>query len=185
MSNEVHISGISGSLRVGSYNTALLNVAAEHLPREATLEILSLTSIPLYNADVEAIGFPESVNLLRATLAAADALLIATPEYNSSIPGVLKNALDWLSRPPKPPLDRKPVAIIGASTGIFGTSRAQTHLRLVLSHTNCFVVNKPEVLVTQAAAKFDERGRLIDDTALNLMQDLLSALVEWTRRLRS
>jgi len=127
----VHVLGISGSLRKASYNTALLRPASELLPRGMTLEVFDLSSIPLYNDDVRALGFPKPVQEFRSRIAAADALLIATPEYNFSIPGVLKNAIDWASRPPDPPLDGKPLAIMGASTGNFGTVRAQMHLRQV------------------------------------------------------
>jgi len=181
----MHVLGISGSLRKGSYNTALLRAASELLPEGMTLEVFDLSSIPLYNDDVRALGFPKPVQEFRDRIAAADALLISTPEYNFSIPGVLKNAIDWASRPPDPPLDGKPAAIMGASTGDFGTVRAQMHLRQVCVFCNMFPVNKPEVLVMRAREKFDASGRLIDETARGFVRDLLTALVDWTQRLQS
>ena len=180
----VRLLGVSGSLRKGSYNTALLRAASELLPEGMTLEIFDLSSIPLYNDDVRALGFPKPVQEFRDRIAAADALLIATPEYNFSIPGVLKNAIDWASRPPDPPLNGRPVGIMGASTGNFGTVRAQMHLRQVCVFCNMFPLNKPEVLVMRAKEKFDANGRLIDETARGFIRDMLLALADWTRRLR-
>jgi len=180
----VRLLGVSGSLRKGSYNTALLRAASELLPEGMTLEIFDLSSIPLYNDDLRALGFPTPVQEFRDRIAAADALLIATPEYNFSIPGVLKNAIDWASRPPDPPLNGRPVGIMGASTGNFGTVRAQMHLRQVCVFCNMFPLNKPEVLVMRAKEKFDANGRLIDETARGFIRDMLLALADWTQRLR-
>lgn len=149
-----------------------------------TLDLFDLASIPLYNDDVRALGYPKPVKELRDRIAAANALLIATPEYNYSIPGVLKNAIDWASRPPDPPLNAKPVAIIGASTGNYGTVRAQTHLRQICASTNMFPLNKPEVLVMRAQEKFDVNGRLVDAMTSGFLRDLLVALADWTRLLR-
>ena len=180
----IHVLGISGSLRKDSYNTGLLNAASELLPESMTLEKYDLSRVPLYNDDVRAIGYPKPVQEFRERIAAADALLIATPEYNYSIPGVLKNAIDWASRSPDPPLDGKPVAIMGASTGNFGTVRAQMHLRQICLFCNMLPVNKPEVLVMRAQEKFDSSGRLVDETAREFVRDLLMALADWTRRLQ-
>jgi len=177
----IHVLGISGSFRKNSYNTGLLRAASELLPEDMTLEIFD---VPLYNDDVRALGYPEPVHEFRDRIAAADALLIATPEYIFSIPGVLKNAIDWASRPPNPPLDGKPLAIMGASTGNFGTVRAQMHLRQVCVSTNMFPLNKPEVLVMRAQEKFDADGRLVDETARGLIRDLLMALMDWTSNLK-
>jgi len=182
---KIHVLGISGSLRRGSYNTALLRAALELLPEGMTLETFDLSSIPLYNDDVRALGYPEPVRKFRDRIAAADALLIATPEYNYSIPGVLKNAIDWASRPPNPPLDGKPVAIMGASTGNFGTVRAQMHLRQVCVYCNMLPLNRPEVLVMRARDKFDANGRLVDETARGFIRDMLLALADWVQRLRA
>jgi len=176
-----HVLGISGSLRKGSYNTALLRAAAELLPPRMMLEIFDLAPLPMFNPDSEK-PFPEAVTEFRTRLAGADALLIATPEYNSSISGALKNAIDWASRPPHKPLIGKPVAIIGASTGSFGTLRAQLHLRQILTHVGALPLGKPEVLVARAERAFDDRGRLADETARGFLRDLLGALAEWTQR---
>lgn len=184
MSKSIRALGFSGSLRKGSYNTALLMAAAELLPENMSLEVFDLSPIPLYNDDVRAAGFPEPVRFFRDRITLADALLIASPEYNYSIPGVLKNALDWASRPPDPPLNGKPAALMGASTGNFGTVRAQLHLRQVCIFTNMFPLNKPEVLVPRAQEKFDTEGRLKDEATRGFVRDLLSALAEWTLRLR-
>jgi len=184
MSDSIHVLGFSGSLRKGSYNTALLGAAAGLLPEGMTLETFDLSPIPPYNDDVRAAGYPDSARAFRDRIAAADALLIVTPEYNFSMPGVLKNALDWASRPPDPPLNGKPAAIMGASTGNFGTVRAQLHLRQVCVFTNILPVNKPEVLVARAREKFDDNGRLTDETTAGFVRDLLTALADWTLRLR-
>jgi chromate reductase len=173
---SIHILGISGSLRRTSYNTALLHAAADLLPAGATLEILTLAEIPLFNQDEET-PLPPAVRAFKDLIAAADAVIFATPEYNASLPGVLKNAIDWASRPPDRVLDGKLAAIIGASTGQFGTLRAQLHLRQILSHINMQVVNKPEVYVMQAKSKFDADGRLTDETTRNFIRELLVNLV--------
>jgi chromate reductase len=149
-----------------------------------TLEKSDLSPIPLYSDDVRALGYPRSVQEFRERIAASEALLIATPEYNYSISGVLKNAIDWASRPPHPPLDGKPVAIMGASTGNFGTVRAQMHLRQICLFCNMLPLNKPEVLVMRAQEKFDSSGRLVDETTRGYVRDLLIALADWTRCLR-
>jgi chromate reductase len=174
--------GISGSLRRGSYNTALLRAAAEVLPPDVTLEICDLAALPLFNPDTEK-PFPAPVADLRARLASADGLLIATPEYNSSLTGALKNALDWASRSPQQPLSGKPVAIIGASTGAFGTARAQLALRQVLTHVGALTLPKPEVLVARAEQAFDAQGALVDAAARGFLRDLLVAFAAWIRRL--
>lgn len=173
--------GISGSLRKDSYNTALLHAAAELLPPGMTLEIFDLSPLPMFNQDFEK-PFPEAVTAFRRQLAQAGAVLIATPEYNSSITAALKNALDWASRSPQPPLQGKPVAIMGASTGNFGTLRAQLHLRQILTHIGALPLGKPEVLVARAEQAFDTGGKLVDPTARGFLQDLLVALAKWSER---
>jgi chromate reductase len=185
MTSPVNILGISGSLRAASYNTALLRAAGELLPENVTLEYFDLHGLPMYDDDLlQKRIFPEPVQALRQAIASADALLFSTPEYNYSISGVLKNAIDWASRAPQSPLIEKPIAMMGASQGPFGTVRAQTHLRQILVITNSYVLNQPQVLVMNAATKFDPQGRLIDDTARQLIADQLAALAAWTRRLR-
>lgn len=179
----LHVLGISGSLRAGSYNSGLLRAAAEMLPDSMTLEIFDLNSIPLYNADVESAGVPDAVQTFRARMHAANALLIACPEYNYSFSGVLKNALDWASRPPRPtPLDNKPVALMGAG-GRFGTLRAQLQLRQVLLHNNMAVLGKPELYVMRAWELFDDNGRLVDEQTRTALRGLLEALADWSRRM--
>jgi chromate reductase, NAD(P)H dehydrogenase (quinone) len=182
MTMSIHILGISGSLRRASYNSALLRAANELLPENVTLEISPLDGIPLFNQDTEA-DVPETVRIFRESIASADAVLFATPEYNASIPGVLKNAIDWASRPPERVLDGKPAAIMGATTGQFGTLRAQLHLRQILSHVNMQMVNKPEVYVMQAKSKFDANGRLTDETSRGFVRDLVVNLVQFAQRL--
>lgn len=177
------ILGISGSLRKNSYNTAALRAAQELLlPRGVTLEIFDLSPIPLYNEDIE--PFPPAVQALRERIAAADALLIATPEYNHSISGVLKNALDWASHPPDQPCDGKPVAVFGVSTGRSGTLRAQLHLREVCAALDMFVLPKPELFITHAREKFDTQARLIDERTRQQVRALVEALIVWTHRLK-
>jgi chromate reductase len=136
----------------------------------------------MFNQDFEK-PFPETVAAFRSKLAQADAVLIATPEYNSSITSALKNAIDWASRPPQQPWAGKPVGIMGASTGNFGTLRAQLHLRQVLTHVGALPLGKPEVLIARAGQAFDAEGRMIDETARGFLRDLLMALEQWTRRL--
>jgi chromate reductase len=184
MTESIHVVGFSGSLRAGSYNTALLRAAVELAPPDMNTEIVSLADIPLYNADVEAQGMPAAVQTFRERLAAADALLIATPEYNYSVPGVLKNAIDWASRGPESPLNYKPLAMMGAG-GRFGTLRAQLHLRQIVMHNNMYPLNNPQVTVIRAWEHFDTEGQLTDTRSREALQALLSGLVTWTRRLRS
>ncbi|MBC7226342.1 MAG: NAD(P)H-dependent oxidoreductase [Thermoflexales bacterium] len=184
----VRILGIAGSLRTGSYNYALLRAARDLAPPGAEVHLLDralLAGIPPYNEDVRAQGEPASVTALKEAIRQADALLIATPEYNFSIPGVLKNALDWASRPPETsPFSGKPVAIIGATAGTWGTVRAQMHLRQVCQALNMFPLNRPEVLVAFAAEKFNADGHLTDETARQLIRSLLEELVRWAICLR-
>lgn len=180
----VRIVGLAGSLRRGSYNRTLLREALELLPAESALEILELGELPLFNEDLEAEP-PEVVQRFKERLAAADALLLATPEYNYSIPGVLKNALDWASRPPlASPIIGKPVAIMGASTGGFGTVRSQMHLRQVCVFLDLKPLNRPELMVSQAAQAFDAAGQLTDEGIRDRLRELLGALVDWTEILR-
>ncbi|MCL6642164.1 MAG: NAD(P)H-dependent oxidoreductase [Candidatus Bipolaricaulota bacterium] len=173
------ILGISGSLRKQSYNTAALRAAGELLPAGATLELFDLSSIPLYNEDIE--PFPHPVRAFRAAIAQSDALLIATPEYNHSISGVLKNALDWASCTPDPPCENKPVAIFGVSTGRFGTLRAQLHLREICAALEMLVLPKPELFITHAREKFDAHGQLIERETRERLRALLEALIAWAR----
>lgn len=170
------IVAISGSLREGSFNTALLRHAAENAPAGVRLSIASIGSLPHFDQDLEGAGLPTAVEGLRQQVAAADGLLIATPEYNFSVPGVLKNAIDWLSRNPGSPLDRRPTAILGAG-GRSGTARAQRHLREILQHNDVQVLAEPEVAIKGAWGHFDEHG-LPDTPTAGAVVALLGALVE-------
>ncbi|MBS7641525.1 NAD(P)H-dependent oxidoreductase [Candidatus Bathyarchaeota archaeon] len=179
------IVGFAGSLRKSSYNKMLLRAALNLLPKNAKLEILDLEGLPLFNQDLE-YDMPETVKRFKSKIKEADALLIATPEYNSSIPGVLKNALDWASRPyGDNSLEGKPVAIMSASIGMLGGARAQTHLRQILSSLNAYVVNKPEVMVNFANEKFDAEGKLRDERAEAYIRQLLENLVKLTEMLKA
>ncbi len=180
----ISVLGFAGSLRKGSYNAAVLRAAVELAPAEMKLETFDLHGIPLYDGDVEAQGLPEPVRRFRERIAAADALLIVTPEYNYSMAGVLKNAIDWASRPPNQPFAGKPVAIAGASMGGFGTARAQYHLRQTCVYLDMIPLNKPEVFVSAAHQKVDAEGRLSDEPSRAAVRALLEALVPWTRRVR-
>jgi len=178
-----NVLAICGSLRAGSYNRAALRSAIELKPPGMTIETADIASFPLYNEDVRAQGFPPPVEKLRRQIAAADALLLVTPEYNYSIPGVLKNAIDWASRPPDQPFAGKPVAIMGAGAGMAGTARAQYDLRRCCVFLDMHPLNKPEVLIGQAQTKFDAEGRFTDEVGRGLIRDLLVALEGWTRQI--
>ncbi|MFN3523956.1 MAG: NADPH-dependent FMN reductase [Phenylobacterium sp.] len=173
----------AGSLRAGSYNRALLRAAQELAPEDLSLTLFDLIEVPLYNGDVEAAGDPPAVAAFKAAIAAADGVLIATPEYNHGVPGVTKNAIDWASRPPREaPLGGKPVAIIGASPGATGTARGQSQLRQAFEFTNSFAMPQPELLVFRAHEKFDEAGRLTDEATRRYLKSFLEAFAAWIRR---
>jgi chromate reductase, NAD(P)H dehydrogenase (quinone) len=174
----VNILGISGSLRAGSYNSALLRAARKVAPAGMDIDIYEgLRAIPPYDADLDTEAAPEPVVDLRARVRAADGLLIATPEYNYGPPGVLKNAIDWASRPPATsPLKRKPIAIMGAAPGAFGSVRAQLSLRQAFLWTDSVLVGKPELMVFQAGQRFDGDGNLVDPQTRDLLAALLAAL---------
>ena len=179
-----NILGISGSLRRASLNTAALRAAQELAPEGTAIAIGTLHEIPLYDDDVRARGEPAPVADLVARIAAADAVLIATPEYNYSVPGVLKNALDWVSRADPQPFARKPVAIMGASPGAIGTARAQYDLRKIFVYLDAYVLNKPEVMIGGAADRFNGDGRLIDEGTRNFIANQIVALKTWAELVR-
>jgi len=178
------ILGIAGSLRAQSWNRRLLAACADLLPAGATLTTFDLADIPLYNEDLRASGYPAPVEALRTAISSADALLFVTPEYNYSIPGVLKNALDWASRPPGPPALGKVAATLGGSPGAHGTVRGQSHLKQVLMGMGMLVIAKPEVYVGTVDKKFDEAGKLVDETTKKFVGELLGNLVTTARKLR-
>ena len=180
----MNVLGFAGSLRAGSFNRQLLRAAQELAPAGMRITLFDLAPIPLYNGDVEAQGDPEAVAAFKAAIRQADALLIATPEYNFGVPGVLKNAIDWASRPPRGSvLQGKPAAIMGATPGTGGTARAQMQLRQAFVFTQTCAVVSPEVLVARAQEKFDASGRLTDAKTRQVVGQLLQALAEWTGRL--
>jgi chromate reductase len=179
------VCGLAGSLREKSYNRALLHAAQELAPEDMEIRIFGgLQEVPFFSEDIEADGEPAPVGALRRAIREADALLIATPEYNHGIPGVLKNAIDWASRPPgRAVLAGKPTAIFGASPSATGTARAQAQLRQAFVFADTPVLPQPEVLVYRAKDKFDEKGRLTDEKTREYVGKLLAALSDWTRRL--
>jgi chromate reductase, NAD(P)H dehydrogenase (quinone) len=184
MTTSIHVLGISGSLRRASWNTGLLHAAGDLLPEGMSLEIADLAAIPLFNQDHDGLAAPEAVKHFRARIRAADALLIATPEYNGSITGVLKNAIDWASRPiSDSPLSGKPLAIMGAG-GVSGTIRAQLALRQLSAAINTLIINRPQVQIMRSWDKFDAEGQLTDEQSRQEIRALLEALAAWTRRLR-
>lgn len=184
MEKIVNILGFAGSLRKDSYNRSLLRAALELVPKDTRLEIFDLDGIPPFNQDLE--NQPsEKVREFKAKIRAADAILIATPEYNYSIPGVLKNAIDCASRPyGDNAFEHKPVAIMGASVGTMGSARAQYHLRQCFVFLTCFALNQPEVMVPFAQEKIDKDGKLTDQKIRERIRELLESLVAWTRRLK-
>jgi chromate reductase len=184
MEKIVSILGFAGSLRKDSYNRSLLRAALELVPKDAKLEVFDLDGIPPFNQDLE--NQPsEKVKEFKAKIRAADAILIATPEYNYSIPGVLKNAIDCASRPyGDNAFEHKPVAIMGASPGILGTARAQYHLRQCFVFLTCFALNQPEVMVSFAQEKIGKDGKVTDQKTREKIRELLQSLVAWTKRLK-
>jgi chromate reductase len=177
------ILGIAGSLRKESYNRAALRAAAELAPEGAEIEIFEIDGIPGFDQDKEQ-DPPEKIVELKKKVRAADAILFVTPEYNYSVPGVLKNIIDWASRPyGESAWDGKPAAIMGASIGTIGTARAQYHLRQMMVFLNMFPLNQPEVMIANAADKFDDEGRLTDEKTREFISKLLWGLIAWAERL--
>jgi chromate reductase len=184
MANSIRILGIAGSLRAQSFNLSLLKAAQKLLPADAHMEIFDLSDVPLYNQDQEH-TLPESVERLKAAIKRSDAILFATPEFNYSISGVLKNAIDWATRPGGTSAwAGKPAAIIGASAGALGTARAQYHLRQILVGLDMPTINQPEVMVAGARDRFDASGQLTDVKSMQLLETLLTNLLALTYRLR-
>lgn len=179
----VALVGICGSMRKASLNRALLRLVGENLPAGSTLSIIESLDLPIFNSDLVE---PAAVVELKRVIAAADGVVIAVPEYNYSIPGGLKNALDWISRPPvSSPLRGKPVGLVGAASGMSGTIRAQTHLRNILVYSDAPVMGQPEVLIPRAQDRFDATGRLIDDSTRVLLESFGAAFVSFVARYRA
>lgn len=184
MADEVHMLGFAGSLRRQSYNRAALKAAVKVVPSGITLNTFDLDGIPPFNQDHEKEP-PPAVRQFKAAIVEADAILIVTPEYNYSVPGVLKNAIDWASRPyGDSAWDGKPVGIMGASVGMLGTGRAQYHLRQMFVFLNMFPLNQPEVMIANADEKFDDDGNVKDEKTAQKIRELLEALADWARRLK-
>ncbi len=182
--SSINILGFAGSLRKGSYNKAILRSATELLPKNSTLEIFDLEGIPPFNQDLEKTP-PDRVKEFKSKIRAADAILIATPEANYSIPGVLGNAIDWASRPyGDNSFEGKPVAIMSASIGMLGGARAQYHLRQSFVFLDMHPLNRPEVFVTFANQKVDDNGKFIDEPGRKLIKGLLEALVNMTIKMK-
>jgi chromate reductase, NAD(P)H dehydrogenase (quinone) len=179
----VKVLGICGSLRKGSFNMAALRTAIALKPANVSVTVADISQIPLYNEDVRAQGFPPPVETLRRQIADADALLFACPEYNYGISGVLKNAIDWASRPPDQPFAGKPMAILGAAAGMAGTARSQYDLRRAAVFLDMHVMNKPEVFIGQAQTKFDAEGNLTDEAAKGFIKDMMANLATWAQRI--
>ena len=187
MQQTQRVLGIAGSLRRGSYNRALLGAAQQLAPAGMSIDIYQdLGRIPVYNSDVEEEAFPQAVTEFKQRIRAADGLLIVTPEYNHGLPGVLKNAIDWASRPyGDSAWEGKPLAIMGASPGQGGTVRAQGQLRQATVFLNMFPMNRPEVLVASAPSKFDADLNLTDETTRDFIQQELGAFARWMERLQA
>jgi chromate reductase len=182
VTRTLRIAGISGSLRKGSYNTATLRALSRVAP-DLDIDIITLHDIELFNEDVEARGWPPNVQRLRDRIEPADAIIFATPEYNYSIPGVLKNAIDWLSRPEREgPIFNKPAAIIGATPSRIGTARAQAHLRQVAFYNGMPLLPTVEILIARAGDKFDDDGNLEDEKTEDFLTQLATKFTEWVER---
>ena len=179
----IKVLGFAGSLRERSFNKAALEAALGLVPDGMALDLFDLAPIPLYNEDLrQQKGYPPAVHALREKIRAADAVLIATPEYNYSMPGVLKNTLDWVSRPPDQPFDGKPVALMSAAPGRIGGARAQYHLRQCFVFLNALVLNKPEAMIGNAREVFDADLRLTHEPSREMVAKLMTSLLDWTRR---
>lgn len=182
--SPLRILSICGSLRQGSFNAALLRCAQRVAPPHLQFKQADISEIPLYNDDVYQAGFPAAVQAFRNDIAQADALLFVTPEYNYSIPGVLKNAIDWASRGSDQPFAHKPAAIMGASAGRFATARAQYHLRQILVFLNVHPLNQPEIMIPTAQNLIADDGELRDELTENYVRKQMLALEQWTRQLK-
>jgi chromate reductase len=185
MKSSYRVLGICGSLRVKSYNRSALLTAAQVMPERLGLAIANYDAIPLFNQDVQEQGIPAAVTQLAQEIRAADALLIASPEYNFSISGVLKNAIDWLSKVPAQPFKDKPVALMSATLGPVGGARHQYEIRKILGGLDALVLTRPEVFIGLCQSKFDAQGELVDAPARKAVTDQMLALERWIDRMRS
>ena len=184
MTDQYHFVAISGSLRKGSYNTMVLKAAQKLAPENVIIEHLSIDWVPLYNFDLHGRQYPDVVEKLNDAVKIADAVIFITPEYNYSIPGVLKNFIDFVSKSPKKPFDMKPVGVMSASPGLLGGARAQYHLRQIMVAVNAYVMNQPEIMIAQANTKFDEEGNLADKNTKEIISKFILALEKLTNRMK-
>ncbi|MDH4189273.1 MAG: NAD(P)H-dependent oxidoreductase [Betaproteobacteria bacterium] len=184
MSTAIRLLGICGSLRAKSYNRYALNAASELMPEGMTMEMASIGDIPLFNQDLCDQGMPPAVSTLRAQIARADGIYFATPEYNYSVTGVLKNAIDWASRPPEQPFQNKPVAMVSATVGLKGGVSGQYDLRKILAQLGVHLLVRPEVFIGNEASKFDASGKLTDEAARKFLGDQMLAFRDWILRVR-
>lgn len=176
------ILGVGGTLRKGSYSKALLLEAQKLAPEGVVIEITDIGDFPLYNPDIP---MPDSVQKFKNSIKEADAILFSTAEYNYSIPGSLKNAIDWASRPyGDNSWEGKPAAIMSESTGMLGGIKAQLHLRQTMLYINVYILNRPEVIVSKVKEKFDEEGNLIDEHTRGKVKELVEALAKWTEKFK-
>ena len=183
MNNPIKIVGLSGSLRKDSFNTGLLRTLNDILPAQVELEILDIGHLPLFNQDFES-DLPETVKELKAKIKAADAIIFSGPEYNYSLSGVLKNAIDWASRPyGDNSFAGKPAGIIGGSAGNTASARMQYHLRQIMVFLDMYPLNKPEIMIPMIQEKFDKQGKLIDEKTKEKLSEFIEALVAWTKKL--
>lgn len=180
MNGKIKVIGFAGSLRKDSYNKMLLKSVQKLFPGDMEMEIIDMPDIPIYNYDIqESQGFPKAITEIGEKIKNADAVLIATPEYNYGVPGGLKNFIDWLSRLESKPFNGKPMSMVGATTGMGGTIRAQMALRTVLLFVESCVMSKPEIYVTKAAEKFDKKGNLIDDATKKVLEKFVERFKGW------
>jgi len=185
MNKKINIIALSGSLRQDSYNTAAIKAVQEIAGEQYEIEIADISDFPLYNQELDGPNAPTQVQALAKKILAADAILFSTPEYNYSIPGVLKNAIDWLSTQPSQPFNGKPAAIISSSMGMLGGARAQYHLRQVMVFLNVHLINKPEIMIASAHEKFDESGALTDEVTKGLIGQMITALATMRSQLKT
>jgi len=181
--STLKVVALSGSLRAKSYNHAALQAAASLAPDDLSIQIVDYSGVPLYNQDLQAQGFPPSVQSLGAAIAQADGLLIASPEYNFSVSGVLKNAIDWLSRMNPQPFKGKPTAILSATMGPLGGARSQYDLRKIIGGLEANVLTKPEVFIGACHTRFNEQGELTDEATRKIIAEQMVALRNWIRQL--
>ncbi len=181
--SSLKVVALSGSFRAKSYNNAALQAAAALAPDGLSIHVVDYSAVPLYNGDLQAKGFPASVQALGTEIAQADGLLIASPEYNFSVSGVLKNAIDWLSRLSPQPFKGKPTAILSATMGPLGGARSQYDLRKIIGGLEANVLTKPEVFIGACHTRFNEQGELTDEATRKIIAEQMLALRNWIRQL--